>query len=57
MEDPIRHRAYELWDAAGRPEGADQHFWFVAAAEMAASAAKTIKPKRKASKPVVKKAA
>lgn len=54
MEDPIRHRAYELWEAAGKPEGADQHFWFVAAAELAA---KAIKPKRKTSKPAVRKAA
>ncbi|MDB5527090.1 MAG: hypothetical protein JWR51_193 [Devosia sp.] len=57
MEDPIRHRAYELWEAAGKPEGADQHFWFVAAAEMAGEAAKAIKPARKRSKPAVKKAA
>lgn len=57
MEDPIRHRAYELWEAAGKPEGADQHFWFVAASEMAALAAKTIKPARKRAKPAVKKAA
>ena len=57
MEDPIRHRAYELWEAAGKPEGADQHFWFVAASELATSAAKAIAPKRKTSKPAVKKAA
>lgn len=56
MEDPIRHRAYELWEAAGRPEGTDQHFWFVAAGEMAASAAKSMKPARKR-KPAAKKAA
>ncbi len=26
-EERIRHRAHELWEKAGRPEGEDQRFW------------------------------
>ncbi len=26
----IQHAAYFLWEAAGRPEGRDQEFWFTA---------------------------
>ncbi len=25
--DPIRDRAYQLWEQAGRPEGGDLEFW------------------------------
>lgn len=25
--EPIRTRAYELWEKAGRPEGGDLEFW------------------------------
>jgi len=58
MEDPIRQRAYELWEAAGKPEGGDQHFWFVAVSEVAGAAAKAIKPAQKrTAKSAVKKAA
>ena len=47
MEDMIKRRAYELWEADGRPYGQDQNYWFKAAAEVAAQAAMTIKPPRK----------
>lgn len=56
MEDQVRRRAYEMWEADGRPHGQDQHYWFKAMAEMAAAAAKTIKPPRKRA-PRAKKAA
>ena len=35
MDTQIKDRAYALWEAAGRPEGQDEHFWFAAAAELA----------------------
>ena len=44
MEDQVRRRAYELWEADGRPQGQDQQYWFKALAEFAATAAGTIKP-------------
>jgi Protein of unknown function (DUF2934) len=38
MPDPtpeqIRQRAYELWDAAGRPEDREQEFWHEAEREL-----------------------
>ncbi|MDB5474413.1 MAG: hypothetical protein JWP99_1716, partial [Devosia sp.] len=42
MEDQIKERAYELWEADGRPQGQDQNYWFKAVADLASSAAKTI---------------
>ena len=56
MDDQIKRRAYELWEADGRPEGKDQNYWFKAVADLASNAAKTIKPTRKRA-PRVKKAA
>lgn len=56
MDDQVRRRAYELWEADGRPHGQDQQYWFKALAELAAAAAKTIKPARKRA-PRAKKAA
>lgn len=47
MDDQVRRRAYELWEADGRPQGQDQQYWFKALAELASAAAKTIKPPRK----------
>ncbi|WP_375450995.1 DUF2934 domain-containing protein [uncultured Devosia sp.] len=47
MDDHIRDRAYILWEADGCPAGQDQAYWFKAATELAATAAKTIKPPRK----------
>jgi hypothetical protein len=58
MEDRIRQRAYELWEADGRPDGQDQAYWFKAMAEIAAAAITPIKPARKrTTKPKVAKAA
>ena len=56
MQDRIQRRAYELWEADGRPDGQDQTYWFKAVAELTAEAAKAIKPARKRA-PRVKKAA
>lgn len=56
MHEEIQKRAYALWEADGRPEGQDQTYWFKAVSEIAAEAAKTIKPPRKRA-PRVKKAA
>lgn len=30
----IERRAYELWDEAGRPQDADQEFWYLAEREL-----------------------
>ena len=57
MEDQIRARAYALWEADGCPVGQDQNYWFKAATELAAAAAKTIKPARKRAVSAKKKAA
>lgn len=32
----IRQRAEQLWEEAGRPEGQDEHFWFMAEQAFAA---------------------
>lgn len=47
MEDEIKRRAYELWEADGRPDGQDQTYWFKALAELTEAAAKSMKPARK----------
>lgn len=57
MQDEIQRRAYHLWEADGCPEGQDKNYWFKAVAEIAAEAAKTIKPARKRAAPRAKKIA
>ncbi|WP_082461139.1 MULTISPECIES: DUF2934 domain-containing protein [unclassified Devosia] len=56
MHEQIERKAYDLWNADGRPEGQDQAYWFKAVAALASEAAATIKPPRKRA-PRVKKAA
>ena len=34
MLTPIRERAYQLWEQAGRPEGGDLEFWERARAQV-----------------------
>jgi hypothetical protein len=34
MLAPIRERAYQLWEQAGRPEGGDVEFWERARAQV-----------------------
>lgn len=52
-QDRIRQRAHEIWEQAGRPEGAHQEHWDQAAAEVDGAAAK---PKKAAKKAVAKPA-
>ena len=33
-EDEIRHRAFALWEARGRPEGYEAEFWLQAEREL-----------------------
>lgn len=47
MEDQIKQRAYQLWEADGCPVGQDQAYWFKAVNEMASALAATVKPSRK----------
>jgi hypothetical protein len=43
MENPTKeqiiHRAYELWEQAGKPEGRDQEFYHLAEKELQAQPA------------------
>ncbi|KKB07450.1 DUF2934 domain-containing protein [Devosia chinhatensis] len=34
-EQKIRDRAFQLWDAAGQPEGREEEFWYAAELELA----------------------
>ena len=34
IEDPVRRRAYQLWEDAGRPEGRSDEFWLAAEVEI-----------------------
>ncbi len=33
-EERIRHHAYLLWEADGRPHGCDEHYWHLAASHL-----------------------
>ena len=35
--EQVRRRAYELWEAAGRPEGRGDEFWHEACADVASN--------------------
>lgn len=37
LEEAIRRRAYELWEAHGCPEGREQEFWYLAEREVMAN--------------------
>lgn len=56
MDEQVRRRAYEMWEADGSPTGQDQQYWFKALAEIASAAAATIKPARKRATKVKKAA-
>ncbi len=45
-EYQIRHRAYELWNAAGRPDGKHQQFWEAAERELKRMDAASVKNDR-----------
>ncbi|TRC94031.1 DUF2934 domain-containing protein [Mesorhizobium sp. WSM4303] len=52
-QDRIRQRAHEIWEQAGRPEGAHQEHWEQATAEIDGAPAKPKKAAKKAAaKPV-----
>jgi hypothetical protein len=53
-EDLIRERAYLLWEAAGRPEGSGEEFWFAAAGSIAATAGPAPAAAAPAEKPAAK---
>ncbi len=38
-DEQIRVRAHQLWEAAGRPEGREQDFWYQAEQELKADPA------------------
>jgi hypothetical protein len=53
LEQRIRQRAYEIWDAVGRPEGASHLHWLAAEREVLAASSfgtSTARPKATASK-------
>lgn len=37
LEEAIRRRAYELWEADGCPDGREQEFWYLAEREVMAN--------------------
>jgi len=47
-QDRIRQRAHEIWEKAGRPEGAHQEHWEQATAEVDGAVAKPQKAAKKA---------
>jgi hypothetical protein len=49
-EDAIRHRAYLMWEADGRPDGMAEHYWLKASEVPPAANAPKAKAKSAASK-------
>ena len=43
--EAIASRAYQLWEAAGRPEGRDQDYWLLAEQELQLSAVANKRPR------------
>lgn len=59
-DDDIRKRAYDLWEAAGRPDGSHEHHWHQAREELQngkAAPEKQIKVASSLKKPAAKKTA
>lgn len=59
-DDDIRKRAYDLWEAAGRPDGSHEHHWHQAREELQngkAAPKGRIKVASSLKKPTAKKAA
>jgi hypothetical protein len=56
-QDRIRQRAHEIWEKAGRPEGAHQEHWEQATAEVEGAVAKPKKAAKKADAKPAKAAA
>lgn len=53
--DHIRSRAYEIWEAAGRPHGHDLAHWLQAEAELAESKAPPSVKHDRSSKPAARR--
>jgi Protein of unknown function (DUF2934) len=51
LEQRIRQRAYEIWDAGGRPEGASELHWLAAEREFLAVSVGSIAQARPKSPP------
>ena len=56
-QDRIRQRAHEIWEKAGRPDGAHQEHWEQATAEVDGAVAKPKKAAKKADAKPAKAAA
>ncbi|ESY16634.1 MULTISPECIES: DUF2934 domain-containing protein [unclassified Mesorhizobium] len=56
-QDRIRQRAHEIWEKAGRPEGAHQEHWEQATAEVDGAVAKPKKAAKNADAKPAKAAA
>lgn len=56
-ETVVRTRAYEIWEAEGRPHGRDAEHWFRALEEVAAGPAMTTPEPKAPVKRAAKKAA
>ncbi|MES0007350.1 DUF2934 domain-containing protein [Mesorhizobium sp. M0062] len=56
-QDRIRQRAHEIWEKAGRPEGAHQEHWEQATAEVDGAVAKPKNAAKKADAKPAKAAA
>jgi hypothetical protein len=54
-QESVKDISYRLWDEAGRPEGRDQEFWFLAEAALAKAQKPKAKPATKAKKPAAPK--
>ena len=46
-QQQIQQRAYELWHQDGRPDGADQHYWYRAERELSSTAPSVSAPLKK----------
>jgi hypothetical protein len=44
MEEQVRHRAYEIWECEGRPDGRAFEHWDQATRELAVSACSAVTP-------------
>jgi DUF2934 family protein len=47
LEQRIRQRAYEIWDAVGRPQGASELHWLAAEREVLAASVGPMEAQRK----------
>ena len=56
LEQRIRQRAYEIWDALGRPEGNSDQHWLIAEREILAVSVQAVaRPTAKKKRPTPRK--